>query len=401
MKPEDQLRALRDDDRWEPTSLSPRGATARVVHAPRRRTAALPMVVTGLVAIAVLATSIGAIRLMSDRVHERPAATSSAHLEGATAVIPGTAPTTTRTIAGVGTPDGPTGTELRSLRALAARTGKLNDQPDPSSAYQIRLADAVNGVRAAFGSAAHDYGGFGKDGFFLVLNRPPSADELQLLRLLPMTVRLDWGPRISKKERDTQQQAAFAAVQPVTLDAYGSTEAETDTQVFSYWPDRDRPRTAQQIAKQMAAVITRISGAAPTFTIRVTDRSRTPEGQAALHATGRTRADDGTRLLVGSRPTQTGISVGTLGSLTTNRQRCVAVGDTVVIAPPGSSISADGSTIDAKGLGSFPVDTETPGPGVTADGPTGGAFVDAKTAATYLPRGSTLCGATRFLLIAA
>ena len=360
------------------------------------------MIVTALVAVLVVAASIGAIRLGSSHGDTRPAVTGTPRVEGATAIIRGTASTTTRVIAGVGTPGGPTGADLRTLQALAERTGKLNNQPAPTRGYQVRLAAAFTGVRAAFGSAVHEYGGFGSNGFFIVLNRAPTADELQLLRLLPMQVRLHWGPRISKTERNKQQQAAFMAVQGVALDANGFTDAETDTQVFSYWPNRDRPRTAQQIAAQMSAVITRMSGAAPTFSIKVTDRSRTSEGQAALNATGRTVADDGTRLLVGARPTQTGIGVGVYGrtGLGLNKQRCVALDDTVIIAPPGSSISADGRTIHAEGIGTFPV----PGPATSLSdkepkAPTGGAFIDAKVAATYLPRGSTLCGATRFLLI--
>lgn len=403
MNPEDQLRALRAENRWEQTALSPRLATTNAASTPHHPKRVLPVVVTAMVAVLVIAASIGAIRLASPSGNERPAVTSTPRVDGANAVIRGTASTTTRIIAGVGTSGGPAGADLRSLRALAERTGKLNDQPTPSRGYQVRLAAAFTGVRAAFGSAVHEYGGFGSNGFFIVLNRAPTADELQLLRLLPMQVRLHWGPRISKTERNKQQQAAFTAVQGVALDAGGFTESETDTQVFSYWPNRDRPRTAQQIAEQMAAVISRVSGAAPTFTIRVTDRSRTPEGQAALHSTGRTVADDGTRLLVGARPTQTGIGVGVYGplGLGLNKQRCVALEDTVVIAPPGSSISADGTTIHAKGIGTYNI----PSPGTSlsdakANSPTGGAFIDAKTAATYLPRGSTLCGATRFLLIA-
>ena len=374
-------------------------------HSParelRRLGRARPVIVTALVAVLVVAASIGAIRLASTTGDERPAATSTPRSAGATAVIRGTASTTTRLIAGVGTPGGPTGAELRKLRALAERTGKLTDQPSQRRGNQVRLAAAIDGVRAAFGSAAHDYGGYGNDGFFLVLNRSPTADELQLLRLLPMTVRLQWGPRISVKERDRQQQAAFTAVHDVTLDARGLTEAETDTQVFTYWPNRDHPRTARQIAEQMAAVITRISGAAPTFTIKVTDRSKTPAGQAALHATGRTTSSDGIRLLIGSRPTQTGIGVGIYGGagLGLNMDHCVVLGDSVIVAPPGSSISADGRTIHAKGIGSFPVRPRSAQIINRADAPTGGKFVDAKTAATYLPPGSTLCGATRFLLI--
>lgn len=400
MKPEDQFQALRDEDRWGPTHLTPRTVAHSPARTSHRPTRAVPVIVTALVAVLVVAISIGAIQLASAPKQERPAGSTMPTLEGATAVIRGTAPTTTRIIAGVGTPGGPTGSELRELQALAERTGKLNSLPSPTRGYQVRLAAVVRGVSAAFGSAAHEFGGYGKNGFFLVLNRTPTANELHLLRLLPMTVRLHWGPRISKKERGRQQQAAFAAVRGVALDAYGLTEAETDTQVFNYWPNRDRPRTAGQVAEQMAAVITRLSGAAPTFSIKVTDRSKTPEGQAALPATGRALADNGTRLLVGSRPTQTGIGVGVYGrtGLQPDKQKCVALGDTVIIAPPGSSISADGGTIDAKGIGTFPVHANSTAQS-KADGPTDGAFIDAKTAATYLPRGSTLCDASRFLLI--
>lgn len=400
MTPDDQLRALRENIRWEATGLTPRPATASTASAPHRRGAALPLVVTLLVAVLVVAASIGAIRLASTPTHRQPATTSTQGVEGATAVVRGTARTTTRVIAGVGTPGGPSASALRALRGLAQRTGKLADQPDPRRGYQVRLTAAVDGVRAAFGSAAYEYGGFGSNGFFLVLNRAPTAEELQLLRLLPMTVRLHWGHQLSIKERDRQRQAAFSVLEGA-YNRSGWIDAETGTQTFEYWPDRDRPRTARQVVHEMVVAITRLTGAPPTFTISVTDLSKTSAGQAALHATGRSLSDNGIRLLIGVRPTQTGFGTGIASttSLVANRQRCVALGDVVIIAPPGSTISADGRTIHPKGMRSYSVDLgTTPGEKIPKFWG-GGEIINAKTAATYLPRGSTLCGASSFLLI--
>lgn len=400
MTPEEQLRALRNEERWEPTGLAPRSLRAAAGGVPPERHAAVPVLITAIVAVLVVIVSIGVIRLAGERASSPPASTPSPTVHGATAIIRGTAPTTTRTIAGVGRPGGPDAAEVARLQALATRTGRLVGEPATDPSNDVRLGAAVRSVRAAFGSALHEFGGTGPgiSVFFVVLNRPPTADELQLLRLLPFTVRLSWGPRISVRERDREQQAAFAGLRGV-LDAEGDTDSETDTETLDFWPDRDHPESAAQVAAQLAATITRLTGKAPTFSIEVTDRSKTPAGQAALHAKGQGRSATGVRLLIASRPTATSAEVGAGGTLGVDAQRCVALGDAVVIAPPGSAISADGRTITAKGVGTYRVATGTPPrTGGIAQG-LGGTFIDATTAATYLPRGSTLCGGTSFLLL--
>ena len=390
MNPKRRFRQLRRHDRWVGVPVERRGFRMGFGGASR------PVLVTAGVVVLVTLVSIGLFRLGIERNAYDPASTPSPSVsvssDGAVATIVGTAPTTSRTIAGVGRPGGPTAAEITRLRALAARLGQMQGQPVVSASDDDRYRSAYSSTRNLFGSAVHEWGGTAdQQGFFLVIRRAPTTNELQLLRLLPFTVRLHWGPRISVKERDRQQIAAGAALRG-TFDAGSWSDDETDAMNMTFWPDRDHPKSAAQVATEAAAIIGRFTGAAPTFAIRVTDESKTAAGRAVLKSHTRTVSDTGVRLLVGSRP-EPGVGVGLGGRLSVNAQHCVALGDAVIIAPPGSSISADGSVVHAEGVGDFRLPRD---PTQTSFG---GAFVDRATAATYLPRGSTLCGAQNFLLL--